>query len=337
MQALVFEGKGKLNLRHLPRPEIGPNEILMRVRAVGICGTDLHIYNGGTRTKPGTVIGHEFSGEVAAVGKAVDNLTVGDHIVGEHVVACKQCLYCRTGRPNLCNRASVLGIDRNGALAEYVAIPADLVYIVPKKIPFEEAALIEPLSIAVYAAREVGFLLEKRVGVIGQGPIGLFLDQVMHAAGAQVIGIDTLDHRLRFAKKQGWVDYTINPKTDDVQRSVDAITKHGLDIAFEAVGKEQTMDLALQVVRRGAKVLVLGVFETPAKIDMMQVVKKELSLVGSWTCAHAFPASIRLVEEEKVELGKLITHRYLFTEAARAFAEASTYNENRIKSVITFE
>jgi len=335
MQALVFEGKGKLAIRHLPRPELGHADVLMKIRAVGICGTDLHIYNGGTSTKPGTVIGHEFSGEVAAVGKGVTNVAVGDRVVGEHVIACKRCLYCRTGRPNLCQSASVIGLDRPGALAEYLALPADLVFAAPKGVPFEEAALIEPLSIAVYAAREAGFLLEKRVGVIGQGPIGLFLDQVMHAAGAQVIGLDTLDHRLRFARVQGWVDFTINPKADDVHRAVEAITKHGFDVAFEAVGKEQTMDLALQIVRRGAKVFVLGVFETPAKIDMMQVVKKELELIGSWTCAHSFPAAIRLVENKKVELGKLITHRYAFADSTKAFAEASTYNENRIKTVIT--
>ena len=168
MQALVFEGKGKLVIRHLPRPELGHDEVLMKIRAVGICGTDLHIFNGGTHTKPGTVIGHEFSGEVAAVGKGVTNVAVGDRVVGEHVVTCKQCLYCRTGRPNLCQKASVIGLDQPGALAEYLAIPAHLVFAIPKDVPFAEAALIEPLSIAVYAAREAGFLLEKRVGVIGQ-------------------------------------------------------------------------------------------------------------------------------------------------------------------------
>lgn len=334
MQAIVYEGKHKMTLRHLPTPEVGPDDVLLKVRAVGICGTDLHIYNGGTAVKPGTVIGHEFSGEIVRVGKNVATHHVGQRAVGEHVITCGDCLYCRTGRPTLCKRSTVIGLTRPGALAEYLVLPAPLVYPIADSLNFADAALIEPLSIAVYAAREAGFLLEKRVGVIGQGPIGLFLDQVLQAAGARVIGFDTLDHRLQFAQKQGWIDHAINPKVDDVTRAVEAITHHGFELSFEAVGNAAAMQLALDVTRKAGKVFLLGVYEGTAALDVMQIVKKELTVSGSWTCAFAFPTAIKLVERGKVDVASLITHRYALADAPQAFADAATYSEKRIKTVI---
>lgn len=335
MKALVYRGKGKLQFENVPKPKVGVDEILLKIRAVGICGTDLHIYHGGMDVKPGTIIGHEFSGEVAAVGKHVKGWRVGEHAVAEHNVSCKKCDFCLKGKYNLCLKRSVIGLHRPGSLAEYLAIPADLVYKIPRSMPYDVAALIEPLTIGLYAAAASGFLLEKRVAVIGQGPIGILLDQVMKAAGAHVIGIDVQPHRLAFAKKKGWIDVALNSKSRTFQQQFDKLAPLGVDVTFEAVGRAEAVDLGLDITRQDGVIHVLGVFEGPASLNIMKLVKKELVLNGSWTCAFSFPAAIEMVHEGKVDLKSLITHRYAFKDALRAFEDSAAYKGNRIKTVIT--
>lgn len=335
MRVLAYVGKGKVELRNIPKPAIRQNEVLLRVRSVGICGTDLHIYHGGTTVKRGTVIGHEFSGDVVAVGKHVTNIAVAQRAVAEHVITCRSCFYCLRGRPNLCLRAEIMGMDRPGALAEYMALPSDLVYPFPKSMSYDEAALVEPLTIALYAASQAGFLIEKRVAVIGQGPIGILLDQVLRAGGAHVIGIDVIPARLRFAQQHGWVNETLNPHQKSSARRLKELASVGVDSSFEAVGKEATAGLAIDITRRDGNIFLLGVFEKPATLDVMRVIKKELNIFGSWTCAFSFPAAIDLVAEGKVDLKSLVTHRYKLSDAPRAFAEASTYSDDRVKTVVT--
>ncbi len=336
MKALVFHGKEKISYENAPKPKIGTQEVLMKIKSVGICGTDLHIYKGGMKVPRNAIIGHEFSGIVAAVGKNVTNVRVGEHVVGEHVVTCDKCFYCLTGKPELCAKAEVIGLHRPGALAEYLAIPADLVYRFPKTISFDEAALIEPLSIAVYAVKEAGFLLNKRAAVVGQGPIGLLVDQILSAAGALVTGIDVRDNTLAFAKKKGWIRHVIDAKKDNVEKRVREITPDKYDIVYEVVGTEATAETSFEIARRNGSVYLLGVFSSPARINMMNIVKKELRVFGSWTCANTFPEAIELVAREKVDLKSLITHRFKAQDGAQAFIDASSYTENRIKTIINF-
>lgn len=335
MKALIFQGKERMVYGSVPKPSIGRGDVLMRVRAVGICGTDLHIYRGGLPVPKRSVIGHEFSGTVAKVGKDVHHVKVGDHIVAEHVVNCGKCTYCKTGKPNLCPNAQIIGVQRPGALAEYLALPGSLVYKLPREVSFAEGALIEPLSIAVYAVREAGFLLDKRVAVIGQGPIGLLVDQVLTAAGALVTGIDLRPNTLAFAKKKGWIRHTIRTGKDTVADRIMKITPEGYDLVFEAVGSEATAQMSLDIARRNGNVYLLGVFGSPAQLNLMQLIKKELKVFGSWTCANAFPDTIELVARKKIDLKSLITHVYPLRDGARAFTDAGHYTGNRIKTVIT--
>jgi len=336
MKALLFNGKEKIVFGTSQKPKIGNHDILMKIKAVGLCGTDLHIYRGGLAVPKKSVIGHEFSGIVAEIGREVHNVKVGDHVVGEHVVTCGKCSYCKVGKPNLCAKAQVIGLQRPGALAEFLSIPANLVYKIPNNIPFTVAALVEPLSIALYAVREAGFLLNKRVAVVGQGPIGLLVDQVLKSAGALVTGIDIRDSALAFAKKKGWVRHTIRPSKDNPEECVKKITPEGYDVVFEVVGLESTTELALEIARRHAKVYLLGVFSAPSKINLMNIVKKELQVFGSWTCANVFPEAIELLARNEVDLKSLITNVYQAKDGAQAFKDASSYQGNRIKSVITF-
>lgn len=337
MHALVYQGRNRMEYTAVPIPEISEHEVLMQVKSVGICGTDLHIYRGGMNVPAGTIPGHEFSGLVAKVGKRVRRVKVGDRVVGEHVVVCHQCEYCQSGKPNLCVNREIIGIHRPGALAEYVSIPEELVYPIPDEVSLDEAAIIEPLSIALYAAREAGFLLNKRVAVVGQGPIGLLVDQVLFASGALVTGLDVRDETLGFAKEHGWAHHIINTKTQDIKKRMKEIgSAYGFDIVFEVVGLEQTAEMSFDICRSNGRVILLGVFASPAKITMMNIVKKELDVRGSWTCAFTFPDSIDLLARKKVDLKSLITHRYAAKDGPQAFAKAESYSDHRIKTIINF-
>ncbi|MCH7492909.1 alcohol dehydrogenase catalytic domain-containing protein [Patescibacteria group bacterium] len=337
MKALVYQGKEKIVVKQVPKPTIGTHDVLMQIKSVGICGTDLHIYRGGLNVPRGTIPGHEFSGIVAAVGQHVHNVKPGDRVVGEHVVTCKKCSFCKMGKATLCTNRQVIGLHQPGALAEFLSIPADLVFPFPKSIHFDEAALIEPLSIALYAVREAGFLLNKKVAVVGQGPIGLLLDQVLSAAGALVTGIDIRQNTLTFAKKMGWAHHTINTKTQNLaKRMRETKAIDGYNRVFEAVGSEATAAMSFAIARRDGDVFLLGIFDSPAKLDLMNIVKKELNVFGSWTCAYSFPESIELVWRKNVDLKSLITHTYPFDEGPRAFAEANSYSDERIKTIIKF-
>lgn len=336
MNALVYTGPEKISFKKITKPKVGAHEVLIKIKNVGICGTDLHIYHGGMKTPLPLVMGHEFSGTVAGLGAHVTGFKIGDKVTGEHVIPCKKCNYCLPGKPNLCQAARIIGLQRPGALAEYLVLPAELTYRVPEKMTFEEAAMVEPLSIAVYAIKEIGLVLDKNVAVIGQGPIGLLLDQLLKAAGANVVGIDVLDHRLQFPKKYGWVDKTINSKRQNVAREIEKFCPGGADITFEVVGRDETAELALEITRRNGEVILLGVFEKESTINLMHIVKKELNLHGSWTCAFSFPEAIDLIAKGKIDVKKLITHRYAAADGAKAFADASSYSAKRIKTIINF-
>ncbi|MEK7139228.1 MAG: alcohol dehydrogenase catalytic domain-containing protein [Patescibacteria group bacterium] len=335
MKALLLKGKNHIVYGDYPMPKIGPDEVLLRVHSVGICGTDLHIYHGGLKVKT-PIMGHEFSGVVAAVGSKVKDFEIGNRVVGEHVLTCGKCVYCLRGQPTLCLKSLTIGMDRPGALAEYLAIPAGLVYKIPGHLTFDEAAMIEPLTIALYAVHQAGPLLDKTAVVIGQGPIGLLLDQVLKAGGATVVGLDVQASRLAFAKKHRWLDETINPAKQSPLKAIKKYTADGADLCFEAVGREATVELALDLARRDGNVYLLGVFEQLSKIDLMQVVTKELNIFGSWRCAFSFPEALGLVAKKKIDLKSLVTHRYAARDGATAFADADRYANNRIKTVIYF-
>jgi len=336
MKSIEYISPDNLKYSNITKPKIKADEVLLKIKSVGICGTDLHIYHGGMDLPTPLIMGHEFSGIIAELGSQVKNLKIGERVVGEHIISCGACHYCSIGKPNLCGNSKVIGLHVPGALAGYLAIPANLVYKIPASLSFDEAALIEPLSIAYYAVLKAGFLLGKKVAVIGQGPIGLLVDQILKNSGAYVIGVDIFEPRLEFAKKKGWVDKIINSKKHSVVNEIKKLIPEGVDICFEVVGQENTMELALEITRRAGDVFILGVFESLSKINLMHIVKKELNVHGSWTCAFSFPPVIELLADKKIDLKSLITHRYPASRGIKAFEDAASYNGKRIKSIINF-
>lgn len=336
MKALQYFGKEDLRFVDLEEPEIHEDEVLMRVKKVGICGTDLHIYSGGMHVPTPLVMGHEFVGDIIRIGSSVKKVKIGDRAVAEHVIGCKQCSYCQQGKRNLCIQPVVIGLHRQGALAEYVALPSELVYPLPADLSYDEGVLVEPLSIAVYAVKKAGLTVGDQVAVVGQGPIGLLVDFVAKASGATVFGFDRHDNRLTYAKEHEYIYQGYNIQQQDFIKEFHQQTVTGVDSVFEAVGSDTSAKLACELARPGGKVVILGVFEHDVMINMMDIVRKELQVMGSWTCTFSFEETILLIQSQKLVTNDLITHRYPFVDAVKAFQEAINDKMNRIKSVIEF-
>ncbi|MEP7103281.1 MAG: alcohol dehydrogenase catalytic domain-containing protein [Candidatus Dojkabacteria bacterium] len=337
MKALQYLGPKHLEFIEIPKPKIKSDEILMKTKKVGICGTDLHIYSGAMDLKTPLIPGHEFVGDVAEVGSDVQNFKIGDRIVAEHVIGCGVCAYCKEGRKNLCENPTIIGLNKQGAFAEYVALPADLVYKLPDSVDYDHGVLVEPLSVALYGVIKSGVGIGDKALVIGQGPIGIFLDQVLLSTGAEVYAADIVDNRLKFVKENNFVIESFNSKDSDfIMNFKKAVGNLGVDFVFEAVGIEATAELAINTVKSGGKVMFLGVFEHKVNLSLMKVVRNEIDISGSWTSLNTFGPTIELLENKKITTDKFITHRYKFEDAIKAFEDSAEYSDNRIKTIIEF-
>ncbi len=337
MKALLYFGPKDLRFTDIPKPSIAPDEILMKVKEIGICGTDLHIYSGGMKVPTPLVMGHEFVGEVVEAGSGVKNVKVHDRVVAEHVIGCGKCIYCNQGLKNLCKSPVVIGLHRSGALAEFLSIPANLVFPIPNDLSYDDGVLVEPLSIAVYAMKRAGITKPCNVAVVGQGPIGIFVDQVAKAMGCKVYGFDINDARLAYSQKMGFIDAGLNTGSASYMQDFQKVLgTDGADVVFEVVGREETAQISLNLAKSRGKVVILGVFEHDVSLNMMQIVKKELQVLGSWTCLDSFAETIELIKSKDIDTSTLITHRYTFDNAIKAFEEAFDTSTNRIKSIIEF-
>jgi threonine 3-dehydrogenase len=273
MQAIVkSEAAPGAELREVPRPEIGPDDVLVHVRAASICGTDLHIYEwddwAQKRVKPPLVPGHEFCGHVAAVGKNVSSVKEGDFVSAEMHVACGKCLQCRIGEAHICQNVKILGVDAPGAFAEYVSIPESNIWKIDSSIPVDYASLLDPLGNAVHTIL-AGEIAGRTVAVIGCGPIGLFSIAVARACGsAEVFAIEPNEHRRKLAK-QMQADYVLDPTTDDVKQFVlDKTNGTGVDVIAEMSGNPRAIQQGFQIVRMGGRVSLLGIPSKKIEFDL---------------------------------------------------------------------
>ncbi|HXF82873.1 MAG TPA: L-threonine 3-dehydrogenase [bacterium] len=286
MRALVKADAGPgLELVDVPIPVPGSDEVLVKVFAGGICGTDLHIYEwdawARSRVRPPLTVGHEFCGTVVEVGAHVSGVTVGDFIAGEGHIACGRCHACRDGAFHICERLRVIGVDRNGAFAEYVAMPAANAWKLDAAVPRDVAAIMDPLGNAVHAALEVS-LGAKSVAVIGCGPIGLMAIGVCQLAGAAlVIASDVSDQRLALARRMG-ADLVLDARAGDVPARIrEATDGAGVDVVLEMSGHEAGLRDGLAALRNGGWVSLLGLPRRPATVDLANdVIFKEAHLVG---------------------------------------------------------
>lgn len=331
MRAAAIVGPHRIQLVERELPEPREDEVLVAVKACGICGSDLLTYRGSHPFVRGErVPGHEFSGVVA------EGDMKGERVVAEPLIPCGSCDLCKRGEYNVCRRLIVLGVHVDGAMAEYVKVPRDRVFRLPAGVGFEEGALVEPLAVAVHVVRRAGLGLGDSVLILGAGPIGLLTLQVAKAMGADRVYIsDVLEYRLRAAEEMG-ADYVINASREDVAEEVVSLTDgRGVDVAVEAAGAGGTWQQAVRATRPHGRVVVAGFSSGSAEVRVSDVVAKELQVIGSRVYWHDFPTALRLLARGIVRVERLITHRFLLREVARAFEVADKRLEEALKVVVT--
>jgi L-iditol 2-dehydrogenase len=326
MQAIVktARGEGQVALREVPVPQPGPGQVLLAVRAAGICGTDLHIFHDEYATQPPVVLGHELAGEVAATGDGVTAVAPGDRVTTEtYFHLCGQCRFCRGGQPNLCPERRSIGSGVNGGFAPYVVVPGWNLHRLPEGLSFQEAALTEPLACVVHGALELPKVTAGDVAVIaGPGAIGLLTLQAVRAAGAAVVVLGTPAdrRRLALAKELGALR-TIDVAVEDPAPIIREVTGGwGADIVLECSGAGAAALDLLTHVRRGGQYAQIGLFGKPVAWDLDQVCMKELRVTGSnASVPSAWRTALRLLANGSVRTAPLISDVYPLAEWSDAF------------------
>lgn len=314
MKAAVLYGKGNIVIEDRPIPKPRIDEVLVKIKAASICGTDLHFFGGELPIKEPRVLGHDFSGVVEAIGKNVTIFRKGDKVTSEIMRYCGECYHCLLGNYHLCVDNIFMGFEIDGAFQEYVTIPEKNVFKIPNGVSFEEAAILEPVTVSLHAMDFIQPKLGDRVAVFGQGPIGLVYDQVAMLQGLEVIGIDIRDDRLRLAKELG-AKHTINPTKDNVKEKILSITSGiGVDYSVEAVGKQVTIDQASEVTRSGGKIIIIGEGKglrgPPIRLDDIAI----FTVFNGGSRKH--PIALSLISKGKVDVKKLITHTIDLTQVS---------------------
>jgi len=341
MKALLLTAPSQLTFTDFPNPVPAADEALVRVRACGICGSDIHGWDGSTgRRRPPLIMGHEASGEIVAVGPSVERWRVGDRVTFDSTISCGQCAYCRAGQVNLCDNRRVVGVApveyrQHGAFAEYVALPARILYALPDSLSFPQAAMIEPVSIAIHAVQRVKISPADVAVVVGSGMIGLFVIQALRWAGVQrVIAVDLEDKRLALARELGATD-TINSGAGDAVAEIQRLTGgQGADLAFEVVGLSPTLDLALAALRRGGSAVLVGNLAPKADFPLQAVVTRELTLYGTCSSAGEYPLCLDLIARGVIRVEPMISAVAPLAEGRAWFERLSAKDGGRYMKVI---
>jgi len=341
MKALLMSEYKSLSVVDMPTPDVGDGDVLVRVRACGICGSDIHGYDGSTgRRIPPLVMGHEAAGVIERVGQGVRDFAIGDRVTFDSTVSCGACDFCRRGQINLCDNRTVLGVScgdyrRHGALAEYVAVPSRILYKLPDRLPFEHAALIEAVSIAVHAVNRHRPAPDDVVVVVGSGMIGLLTIQVLAARGStHIVAIDIDSRKLALARQMG-ATRTLNPRECDVVTSIrNATGGRGADVSFEVVGHADTVETSIGVVRKGGTAVLVGNLSPRVELPLRVVVSREISVLGSCASNGEIPESIDLLARGVVNVDPIISLKAPLDDAPDLFARLYRGDPSLMKVVI---
>lgn len=333
MRAAVLEAARTIRIQSRPVPELRPGMVRLRVRRVGICGSDLHYFEHGccgafVPTRP-FVLGHEFAAEVAAVADGVSNVTVGARVTANPARACGVCDYCKSGRGNLCPDTIMLGSastrpPTDGAFAEFVTVRADQCHVLPPDLDDATGAMLEPLAVALHAVKRAGSVAGKRVMVAGGGPIGLLVAMTAQAFGAvPVVLSDVLAARRDSAMGLG-VDVTLDPASPRLGDAVRGLTGSGFDVVFEASGAKAALRQAFDLIRPGGAIVQIGTLGTDdIPLPVNQLMAREISLIGSMRYGNVFDEAIRLVQSRRIKAEQLISDVVPLTHIADAMAKAA--------------
>jgi len=336
MKAAVLTGPRQVEVRQLPDPSPGPGEAVVKVMACGICGTDLHAYRGELPLATGLPPGHEFAGEVVAVGEGVEGVAPGQRVAVEPLKVCLRCPHCRSGDPQLCPSRVLLGTFLPGGMAQMVSVPAYTVYPLPEEMDYSLAALAEPLAVAVHGLHLAGLAVGERVLVLGSGSIGLMAVLAASAAGAHVTA--TCRHRQQGeAALLAGAREVYRAEGEDLARLRARAVQEPFDVVVEAVGgRAETLQLAVELARPGGRVAVLGLFTAAVPINALLLMLKEVRVVGAITYCRRHPrpdfaVALDVLAAHRQRAQSLVSHRFPLAEAGRAFATAEDKSTGALK------
>jgi L-iditol 2-dehydrogenase len=314
MKALVLEQYNNLVYTDFPDPDIGPNDVLIRVRSCGICGSDIHGMDGSSgRRIPSLIMGHEAAGVIGALGTAVSGWQVGDRVTFDSMVYCGECWYCQRGDTNLCDNRQVVGVStpdfrRHGAFADYVVVPARVLYKLPENVTFEQGAFVEPVSIAVHAVNITRMSLGDTAVVVGSGMIGLLVVQVLKAAGcSRIFTVDLDQTRLDQSLQLGADEGLLSNKVDVAAEIRKRTNGRGADISFEVVGISPTVKLAIDCTRKGGQVTLVGNLQPNVELPLQSVVTREITINGSCGSKGEYGPSLDLIARGVIKTDKMLS------------------------------
>jgi L-iditol 2-dehydrogenase len=341
MNALLLSEYKHLEITTLPVPVPEPSDVLIQVAACGICGSDVHGYDGTSgRRIPPLVMGHEAAGIVAAIGSKVNDFNIGDRVTFDSTVYCGVCPFCCAGEMNLCDNRQVVGVScgdyrRAGAFAEYVAVPARIVYKLPESLGFAEAAMLEAVSVALHAVAVSKLEAPETALVIGAGMIGLLTLQAARAAGCSRVFVADIDAtRLKSAMELG-ADNTILASGTELTQEVLRLTgQRGVDVVLEAVGRNETVATAIDCVRKGGKVTLIGNITPDVNLPLQKVVSRQIRLQGSCASCGEYPAAMELMAAGKIRVGPLITAVAPLSDGPSWFDRLHSGEPNLMKVVL---
>jgi len=336
MKALVYEGGWQMPLRDIEVPTPGSNDVIISVQSVGICGSDVHGFMGTTgRRKPPVVMGHEFSGVITAAGANVTDYQIGDRVIAQPLLVCGTCDNCKAGLWNICVNRSGLGMNLNGAYAESVCVPQQMLYRLPDGMSWEQGAMVEPLAVALHAVNRTPIKLMDSVVIIGAGTIGLLTLVAAKLRGAGlVIVTDLSPHRLEMARKLG-ADVVVNVKD---QNPLEVVQQHtngsGVDAVIEAVGVTATVQQSLAVVRTGGHVTWVGNSQPEVELNMQQVVTREVTIAGVYGFNIEFGRSIEAIRNGRIDIAPLIEKTAPLEDGSQLFHDLASGELDAIKIIL---
>ena len=340
MKAAVLHKARDLRLEDVPTPSYGPDDVLVKVKSVGICGSDVHYWRtghiGDFVVREPMILGHEVAGVVAEVGENVTDLEPGDRVALEPGIPCRRCEACKTGRYNLCPYVRFFATPPiDGALSDYAVSPADFAYKIPDSLSLEAAALIEPLSVGIHACRRGNLSAGQSVFIAGAGPIGLTSLMAAKAFGATEIYIsDVRPHRLEIAKKLG-ATQAFDARDDAEALIREATGGRGVDLAIECAGAELALVSCLKAAKRGGTIVVVGLGDnSDYTLPMVELAVKELDIKGIFRYVYTYPAAINLLASGEVDVEAMITHHFPMAELLKGFEYAEKGTDDAVKVMI---
>lgn len=324
MKAAVFYEPGVIRVEEKDVPVIQEDEVLIRVMAAGVCGTDIHIYDGAKGASecfPPVVLGHEFAGIVEAVGKNVKKTKTGDHVTVDPSIMCGKCYACQVGKPHFCESYSATGVTYDGGFAQYCKVKEEQIYVLKPEISFEEAAMCEPLGCCLHGIDRAGIQTGDTVLIIGGGTIGLIMVQLAKLAGAATIIVsEPVQPKRDMALRLG-ADYTVNPLE---KTPFELIAEEGIreiNVTIECVGRKETMLDAFKYVGNGGHVLLFGLTEPDCEIPVKpyEIFQREITVTASYVNPYTHGRAANLLNTGKIRLSELISDRFSLDEIEKAF------------------